>query len=162
VRQGRRQEFATFLWQGEPPDPQAEATFQQARLDHTQRQHGHHRVLYTFYSELLQLRQTVPALAYGDKETMEVLGYESSRVLYVRRWWTHAEAVVILHFGQTPTSITLPLPEGSWHKRLDSAEAIWDGAGSVVPAVVLSTGEVVFTLPPETCILVVREPSEDV
>ncbi len=160
VRQGRREEFATFLWQGEPPDSQAEATFHQARLDHTQRQHGHHRVLYTFYARLLRLRHTVPALAYGDKETMEVQGYEQSGVLYVRRWWADAEAVLLLHFGQDPATVTLPLPAGRWHKHLDSAEAVWGGPGSPVPAELLSAGDIVLTLPPESCILAVREQSE--
>ena len=34
VRRGRREEFAAFAWQGEPPDPQDIATFQRAKLDH--------------------------------------------------------------------------------------------------------------------------------
>jgi len=32
VREGRRREFAAFAWQGDVPDPQAEATFASARL----------------------------------------------------------------------------------------------------------------------------------
>ena len=33
VRQGRREEFAAFAWQGEVPDPQDEATFRRSRLN---------------------------------------------------------------------------------------------------------------------------------
>lgn len=159
VRQGRRQEFATFRWQGEAPDPQAETTFHQARLDHHRRQHGPHRLLYAFHTTLLHLRRTVPALVHGDKEHMEVRAYTQARVLYVRRWWADAEAVLLLHFGQTETAVTLPLPSGPWHTRLDSAVADWGGPGSSVPSELLSTGEVSMALPPMACILVVRDTS---
>ena len=33
VRQGRSKEFAAFKWQGEVPDPQAEATFERSKLN---------------------------------------------------------------------------------------------------------------------------------
>ncbi len=33
VRRGRQEEFAGFAWEGEPPDPQAEATFQGSKLN---------------------------------------------------------------------------------------------------------------------------------
>ena len=58
-RQGRRQEFAAFRWEGEPPDPQDETTFLSAKLNHDLRDQGKHRVLLTFYRELLCLRKTL-------------------------------------------------------------------------------------------------------
>ena len=33
VRNGRKEEFASFAWQGEPPDPQSPATFDRCKLD---------------------------------------------------------------------------------------------------------------------------------
>ena len=62
VRQGRQEEFAAFDWPGEPPDPLDEATFVRARLDHSLRQAGEHRVLREFYRELLRLRQELNSL----------------------------------------------------------------------------------------------------
>lgn len=33
VRKGRRKEFSSFLWQGEPPDPASRETFERSKLD---------------------------------------------------------------------------------------------------------------------------------
>ena len=52
-----KDEFAAFKWPSEPPDPLDEATFSLAKLDHSLRQTGEHRVLREFYRELLRLRQ---------------------------------------------------------------------------------------------------------
>ncbi|MCL5257567.1 MAG: malto-oligosyltrehalose trehalohydrolase, partial [Chloroflexi bacterium] len=48
VRRGRRAEFAAFQWTGESPDPQAEETFQRAKLDYGLRGAGQHRILLNF------------------------------------------------------------------------------------------------------------------
>jgi len=63
VRRGRREEFTVFRWQGEPPDPQAEATFLRSQLDHTLRDQEPHRTLLAFTRELIQLRTELAALA---------------------------------------------------------------------------------------------------
>ena len=56
----------------EPPDPQDEATFTSARLNHELRRTGPHRIIWELYQELIRLRKAVPALANlsfkpGDK-----------------------------------------------------------------------------------------------
>ena len=81
---GRRAEFAGFGWQGEIPDPQAEATFLQAKLNHQLCREGEHRVLYDFYRELFRLRKEVPALARVSKEGLEVVGDENNKTVTLR------------------------------------------------------------------------------
>jgi maltooligosyltrehalose trehalohydrolase len=63
VREGRRQEFASFRWQGEPPDPQKETTFLRTKLNHRLSNEGQHQVLLQFYKKLIRLRREVPALS---------------------------------------------------------------------------------------------------
>src|SRR3989454_9940980 len=53
VRRGRREEFASFQWRGELPDPHDEATFLRAKLNHQLREQGEHKVLVEFYKELI-------------------------------------------------------------------------------------------------------------
>ncbi|NJL94913.1 MAG: malto-oligosyltrehalose trehalohydrolase, partial [Anaerolineae bacterium] len=62
VRQGRAAEFASFNWSADPPDPQAESTFQRSQLKHELRHTGHHAELLALYRELLALRRARPAL----------------------------------------------------------------------------------------------------
>ncbi len=53
VRHGRREEFASFQWRGEVPDPQDEATFLNAKLRHELRENREHKVLLEFYRDSL-------------------------------------------------------------------------------------------------------------
>jgi maltooligosyltrehalose trehalohydrolase len=156
IRRGRREEFADFAWQGEPPDPQDVGTFQRARLNHGLRAEGQHRALFEFYQELIRLRKELPALAHLSKKQMHVRDFEREKILCVRRWYEAHEVWLILHFGQAPTTLRLPWPEGQWQKRLDSAEERWWGPGSPVGSEVKSEGEVRLTWPPESCLLFSR------
>jgi maltooligosyltrehalose trehalohydrolase len=153
VRRGRQEEFAGFEWKGEPPDPQAEETFQRSRLNRELRNKGKHRVLYEFYRELIRWRREHPALAHLDKDNLEAASFEPHQVLLLRRWAGEDQICTILHFGGSPVSLKLPLPAGSWRKVLDSGEERWYGAKSTVPPAIRSQGEVSLTLPPQAVVL---------
>ncbi len=62
VRNGRRQEFAAFAWQGEVPDPQAEATFASAQLSWSWPADSPRKLLRRLYRHLLTVRRVWPAL----------------------------------------------------------------------------------------------------
>lgn len=146
VRRGRAEEFAAFAWKGEPPDPQDEATFLQAKLDHKLRHDGQHKILFDFYKELVRLRITLPSLTSLSKEAMEVSGYERQKILFVRRWSGDDEVFMVFNFGDTEDSITLPVPEGRWRRVLDSADERWKGNGTSLPDQLISDGEVTLRL----------------
>jgi maltooligosyltrehalose trehalohydrolase len=153
IRHGRKAEFTGFVWEGEPPDPQGEETFQRAKLNRKLAQEGKHRVLYEFYRELIHLRREHPALADLNKDTLAVASFERDKILLVRRWAGAEQICTIFHFGWSPVTRDLPLPPGLWRKLLDSGEERWYGAGNLVPPTVLSEGEVSLTLPPQTVVL---------
>jgi len=160
VRRGRRQEFARFGWQGEVADPQDEATFARSRLDHALRQAGRHRLLLAFYTELIRLRKALPALASLSKATLDVRGWEDSRVLLVRRWSGGSEVAAVLNFAGTPQSARIPLPDGRWRVRLDSADERWGGPGRTAPSELRSDGEAEVAVAPTACVLCVRADSD--
>jgi maltooligosyltrehalose trehalohydrolase len=153
VRRGRREEFSAFQWKGEPPDPQDEATFNRAKLNHDLRRQGQHRVLLEFYKELVRLRKEVPALSRMSKDTQEVLGYEKEKTLLIRRWSADNEVFMVCNFSEARESLALPVPAGHWDKRLDSAEKRWEGPGSSVLAQLDSQGEVTVSVSPKTFVL---------
>jgi maltooligosyltrehalose trehalohydrolase len=153
VRNGRKEEFASFQQLGESPDPQDEGTFQSAKLKHELRHQGRHQTLLKLYRELLELRKKVPALAHLSKDDLEVVGYEHPAVLFLRRWRGPGEVAAVFHFGKDSASVTVPLPPGPWHKMIDSAEERWNGPGSSTPSDLTSEGSTTLGLPAQSFML---------
>jgi maltooligosyltrehalose trehalohydrolase len=153
VRDGRKEEFAAFQAGGEPPDPQAEATFRRSRLNHALKAEEPHRTLWVYHREILRLRREVPALAHLSKKHQGVRGFEQEKVLWVRRWVDGGEVLELFHFGTAPQELTLPFPPGEWEKILDSAEEKWLGSGSLLPPALTSRGEATLTLAPQAVAL---------
>jgi len=150
VRRGREAEFASFHWQGSPPDPQDEATFLRSKLDHSRRHTGWHQIMCGFYQELINLRRTLPGLARPDKKRLETCGLEQEKVLLIRRWSDAGDAVIVANLSKEPNSVVLPVPEGDWRKVLDSADQRWRGRGSSVPPRFKSGGQVQLSICPES------------
>jgi maltooligosyltrehalose trehalohydrolase len=132
VRRGRTEEFESFGWAGQLPDPQDEATFLSARLDRTLRDREPHRSLLDFHREVLALRRAHPALAHLSRQDMAVSADEEARVLMVRRRSGTNEALTIFHFGDGARVGVAGL-EGQWQKLIDSADERWGGPGSRTP-----------------------------
>jgi maltooligosyltrehalose trehalohydrolase len=153
TRQGRRQEFASFNWAGEPPDPQATDTFMSAKLNRDLRSKGKHGILLKFYRELLGVRKI---LGEGDgmtRETGETVAFERQKAIFLLWELSGWRAAAIFHFRDGPDTVAIPFPAGSWTKWIDSAEEAWAGPGSSMPATVASEGEVVLTFTPHSCAL---------
>ncbi|MCC7447191.1 MAG: malto-oligosyltrehalose trehalohydrolase [Anaerolineae bacterium] len=163
VRSGRREEFAAFHHEGEPPDPFAEETFAHSKLDHDLQRKSHHYVLREFYRELINLRKTLPALRNPSKDTMEIVAYEKPMVLFVRRWSADAEAFMAFNFADEGTTICLPVPTGRWRRQIDSTDTRWRAgipAGAYAepaPDLLLSEGELTLPLSQNAFILYARE-----
>ena len=154
VRRGRREEFAGFVAQGEPPDPQHEETFARSKLNQQLAGCGLHAQLHGWYERLLRLRRTHPALRVPSKQATVAELFEEQSTLLVRRLAADTQAVVFLHFGTQPHDVTAFLPRGEWQKLADSADRAWGGAGSPVPQSLTSEGEpVTIELPPRSCVV---------
>ncbi len=133
VRQGKQAEHKyTNHWE-ECPDPQALETFVKCRLQWEKRTKGKYRVLWSFYQRLIQLRRSIPALKHLSKNHLEVSFIESDKVIFLHRWFKQSHTFCILNFNQHETRFSTQLPDYSWQKVLDSAEANWLGEGSDLP-----------------------------
>jgi maltooligosyltrehalose trehalohydrolase len=131
VRRGRQNEFASFDWQGEIPDPQSETTFLSAKLHHELRTSGAHAILWAFYKQLIGLRKQNPALARLAKESMDVVGHENEKVLLVRRRSAANHVVFAANLSADDATFALPFTAGCWRKLIDSAAPKWHGAGAL-------------------------------
>jgi maltooligosyltrehalose trehalohydrolase len=161
VRQGRKDELARFGSTTDIPDPAEESTFRRSQLNWDLRIAGRHRVLWRFYRELLRLRREIPALARLDKNALDVVSFADNKVLVVKRGDAHSPALIVCHFGQTPTEISLPVPPGRWQRILDSAEERSCDEGNPPPPVFESQGEARFFLNPWKFLVLVQGTGRD-
>jgi maltooligosyltrehalose trehalohydrolase len=104
VRKGRAEEFDDFDWEGEPPDPHDEATFNRSKLTREE-QSG----LRELYRELLRLRRETPSLRSLDLDTVETHADDERRTLLVKR----GETLLALNFSDREQTIALPF-DADW------------------------------------------------
>ena len=141
VRTGRKEDFAAFGWQQEPPDPQGESTFAHSNLNHDLAKREPHRNLRDFYQELIRLRRSVPALRVLSKENADIKGFEKEKILLVTRWSSNSQVFMAFNLGDADTPLAAPMPKGRWEKCLDSSDQRWGGRGSTTSEMLVSDGQ---------------------
>ncbi len=141
VRKGKHEEHASGICEGEIPDPAAEETFLESKIDLVSEKVGEQAVILEFYKKLFSLRSTLPALQVFQREQMEVFGLNHERVLCFRRWSGENSVLCLFSFNNMQQEISLRLTEGKWEKLLDSSSQHWRGPGDESPTKIEVTGE---------------------
>ncbi len=126
VRTGRREEFADFAWQGEVPDPQAEATFDSAVLSWHLRDEpsGEHAATLALHRRLLHLRRTLPAIA--DPQAGEPSADHDDGLVVIRRTAGPHEVTVVTNLTSHEREVRVA---GSWTIRCDTGSEPFGGPG---------------------------------
>lgn len=133
VRRGRKDEFESFNWEGEPPDPQGVESFLKSKISWEKRKEGKSGVLLKFYTELIKLRKDIPALSSLSKEDIDVQGIEKERVVFMRRWKGENDVFSVFNFNKDDVKLQTHLPDGKWKKVIDSSDHLWNGPGILLP-----------------------------
>jgi maltooligosyltrehalose trehalohydrolase len=154
VRAGRREEFASFGWGEDVPDPQDEQTFLRSRIDWSLRARPGHRELMAFHTELLALRRELPALSALTREGMTVRPAAEGRALWVRRAGGGQQALIGLNFEEHQVPLDPPGGGGPWRLRLDAAEPRWGGPGGAAAGLLAADDP--WVLAPESAVVYVR------
>jgi maltooligosyltrehalose trehalohydrolase len=155
VRKGRKEEFESFGWKEEPPDPQSPETFFRSRLSWEQRTSGTHKIMLEYYRNLISLRREQVALTDCSKDHMRVEEIDQSGVVVMQRWCDQQNIFALFNSTKSQAEIHVPFAPGTWKKLLDSADSQWGGPGSgVVERIV--TNEAI-RIQPYQAILFVKE-----
>jgi maltooligosyltrehalose trehalohydrolase len=141
VTEGRRREFAGFTAFLDPdarariPDPQAEATFRDSKLDLSERER--HAGVYRLYQDLLALRRDDPVLQTGDRGRLQAVGL-GSRSIAVHRWRGDDHRLLLANLGD---ATDVDLRQGgfggetsslAWTVLLSTADRRYSGSGPEV------------------------------
>ena len=127
VRKGRMEEFDDFTWEGEPPDPHDEATFQRSKLKWSV-----DASLRRLYKQLLALRRDTPALKRLDLDAVETHADDERRVLLVRRWTESDQVLLAFHFGGKAQTVDIPFAPARWRPLIDTGAKI-EGSRMTLP-----------------------------
>jgi len=129
VRRGRREEFRSFGWTGEVPDPLSPETFARSRIHFRLGSEGEHARLRAMYRELLAIRREEPALRPGAAD-ITVQSEASARWIAMRLDAPGARSLLAL-FNLATSERSVPLGgrrDGRWHARFSTSGALVDDA----------------------------------
>jgi len=157
VRRGRREEFQSFAWKGEVPDPQAENSYRRSQLDRRLLDQPRNKALRELYGELIRLRKAVPALNMPEREQLEVCVDSKHELMFVLIQDSEADLALLFHFGKAACTWNASLPAGRWKVLLDTADARWKGPGSDRLKAIDSAGELTLPLCASQAVILLRE-----
>jgi maltooligosyltrehalose trehalohydrolase len=96
VSEGRRHEFIAFGWDpDEVPDPQAESTFRNSKLNWEERSQPPHAEILKWYQQLIRLRTERSAITAGFRKEVDISYDEDRQWLRVQR----GELLIIANFS---------------------------------------------------------------
>jgi maltooligosyltrehalose trehalohydrolase len=161
VRKGRKEEFATFGWRGEIPDPQAESTFLRSKINLDLHRSGQHAVLHRYYRNLISMRKCIPALSHPSKERLDVKGFEDEKLLFLIRWFEDDMIFCIFCFHNEAQQLSVSLPQGEWERILDTSAREWGGkGGETAVRIVSSVSPVTVFINPHSALIYRKGGSE--
>ncbi len=156
VRKGRAAEFATFRWEGEPPDPQAIDTYLSAKLHWRPVTNDWQETLWRFYREMIRLRRSRAALRPSAQVRTITETLSNGTVLLAVGNHENEETALLLNFADEETTVQPRLRPGTWHRLLDSADSAWLGGGISMPER-LECDEYDLNMGPRSAVLLLRE-----
>jgi maltooligosyltrehalose trehalohydrolase len=126
VRTGRRAEFGAHGWNTEDvPDPQAEQTFLDSKLDWSELEQERHADLLAWTRSLIELRRSRLELSDGRRDRVSVTYDEDARWLVVRR----GRLLVVCNLGAE--RVEVPVPGDALTAVLESTPGTAFGSGRV-------------------------------
>ncbi len=131
VRRGRAEEFRSFDWKEEIPDPQAESTFDRSRLKRDIAHEEPHRTLFRLYQTLLHFRREC---RLGQMGAPSIKEFENSKALLVLQDAQTHNFATLFNFADAPADLGGGFLEGEWKKKIDSSDLEWLGPGTDLPS----------------------------
>ncbi len=133
VKKGRSEEFNSFNWEGDIPDPHAESTFTRSKLDWEKIKTNNHKALLAFYKDIIKKRKTIPALINYDRRDTNTESIKELKLVTMERQNNSSRLFALMSFNEKELKAGFRFPSGVWKKILDSSEKKWNGPGSTTP-----------------------------
>ncbi len=133
VSEGRKRDFAAFGWdESQIPDPEAEQTFTDSKLNWSEVNTGGHGEMLKWVKDLIHLRRCTVDLNDGDFHHMEASCTADGKGLTMRR----GSVRVLMYLGDDV--MKCPLLEGEILKLASCSEVRVEGQNAVLPKMSLA------------------------
>lgn len=133
VRQGRKEEFRSFGWKEDPPDPQSEETFRASQLVWKELSEEKHKVMFDFYRQLITYRKEISAFREWDKRKIKIEYDEKKKIICMERGDRTSSVYAIMNLTDKKNEVNQHSITGRMAKVIDSADARYSGPGSSAP-----------------------------
>jgi maltooligosyltrehalose trehalohydrolase len=147
VAKGRKEEFSSFKWHADPPDPRLEDTFNRSMLQWNLLEKPRHEHMLRYYKKLIELRKTVTPLKSTSRKDTAVEVNVENKTLVLRRTANNQLAICIMNFSNGQQAVNIY--DGALHTLLDSSSIEWSGPSTGRPEPVKNK----ITLQPESIVL---------
>jgi len=128
VRRGRREEFASFGWGEDVPDPQSEKTFERSRLNRSQASNPENDQIRLLYRDLIELRSRERALRPGVAHVLAVADEAASTITLHLVPETGSEIVSVFNLSDSERETALPDSEvRAWQLVLSTDDERFGG-----------------------------------
>lgn len=126
VQKGRKEEFANFKWDVEPPDPQDVKTFEDSILQWNKRNQGEHQIMLSWFRELIQFRSVNSVFHNYNKDDCKATTFDNCGLALERHSIGKKESVLCLfNFSEKCINYQLPPNSSLGKKLLDSKDNKW-------------------------------------
>jgi maltooligosyltrehalose trehalohydrolase len=126
VQEGRKAEFNSFQWKGEVPDPQAEATFQNSKLNWNFQDNIQKNILFKYYQHLISLRKEGNFENFKEKN-LKTNTHEQGSMLSLIGGKGNRKTIAAINFNYKNQKIKIQEKGKVWSKLLSSADLYWGG-----------------------------------
>jgi len=152
VRRGRQEEFSSFGWKKQVPDPQDDRTFSRSKLNHSLKTKEPHHTLFQFYQRLLRIRAGMELGMPGSQDVREL----GDSALLLLRETASRQMAMIFNFADFPIVLNLPDLAGTWTTVIHSADATWRGPEHDLAATITLAGSRDLRLAPTSFLVMER------
>jgi maltooligosyltrehalose trehalohydrolase len=130
VQKGRKEEFNTFNWSEEIPDPFAVDTFERSKLQWNFSNDEKNAVIFSLYKYLISLRKEHPVFKSNNRDAIEAVKAEDYNVI-VFQWSPSGKSIYgFMNFEPETITMLTDVPKGNWRKILDTSDIQWMGPGT--------------------------------
>ncbi len=152
VRRGRKEEFESFAWQGEPPDPQDLETYEMSKLRWPLLDQEPHRTMFQYYRALMKLRKELSPVLLHPNVSKDVVVREDADIVDLCYTAGTSSVRLLLNFAKEIVNVEARRP-GRGALRIDSSSAKWSGPGSLAPRLLDGDARQEVRLQPRSLVL---------